>query len=70
MARLPVHDGEPLIAAMERASDEGDVDFIEANMPRLGRLIAQLQDGACELAELQGRARVVRDRHETTHGKG
>lgn len=61
-------DGEKFIATMERASEEGDADFASANMPRLETLIGQLQDRAYELAELQGRARAVRDRHE--HGAG
>ena len=41
-----------------------EAEFIEANMPRLECLIGLLQDRAYELAQLQYRARVVRDRHE------
>ena len=62
--RLPWHNGERFIAKLEQAIDEGNADFIEANMPRLERLIGLLQDRSHELAQLQYRARVVRDRHE------
>lgn len=48
MTRLPINDGEPFIATMERASEEGDADFVAANMDRLERLIARLQDRAYE----------------------
>jgi len=62
--RLPWHDSERLIAKLEQAIDEGNADFVEANMPRLERLIGLLQDHCHELAKLQYRAPVVRDRHE------
>lgn len=64
MARLPMHDGERFIATMERASLEGNADFVAANMARLEKLIGQLQDRAAEIVTLPYRARVVRDRHE------
>lgn len=57
-------DGERFIAALKRASQEGNADFVAANMDRLETLIAQLQDRGYEIAELQGRARVVWDKHE------
>ncbi len=37
MTNLPIHDGEPFIAALERASEEGNADFVAANMERLER---------------------------------
>ena len=43
---------------MEKAQEDGDLD---ANMPRLEKLIAQHQDRAYELAQLQYRARMVRE---------
>ena len=62
--RLPWHDGERFIAKLEQAIEEGNADFVEANMLRLERLIGLLQDRCHELAQLQYRARVVRDQHE------
>ncbi len=64
MSQLPIKHGEPFIAALERASEAGDADFVAANMDRLETLIGQLQDRAAEIVSLQYRARVVRDRHE------
>ena len=52
------------IAKLEQAIDEGNADFIEANMPRQEEIIGLLQDRSHELAQMQYRARVVRDRHE------
>ena len=49
---------------MERAQAEGNLEFVETNMPRLERLIQQHMDRSHELAQLQQRARDVRDRHE------
>ena len=57
-------DHEPFIAALERASEAGDADFVAANIDRLEKLIGQLQDRAAEIVSLQYRARVVRDRYE------
>lgn len=64
MARVPMHDGERFIAKLEQPSEVGDADFVAANMHRLEKLIAQLQDRGYEIAKLQGRARAVRDRHD------
>ena len=61
--RLQPGDGAPFIAMLELAA-AGDADIIEANMPRLERLIAQYQERIHELAELQHAARVIRDSHE------
>ena len=57
-------DGQPFIAKLEQAVEQGDADFIERNMPRLEKLIARLQDRAYELAPLQARAREAREQHE------
>lgn len=62
--RLPMCDGELFIAKLEAAMEDNDCAFIEANMPRLEKLIAFYQDRSYELAKLQQRARVIRDRHE------
>ena len=67
--KLPMHDGEPFIARLEQAVEEGDAEFIEANMPRLERSIAKLQDRIYELAKLQQRARLVREQHEPPASK-
>lgn len=57
-------DGELFIAKMEQALDEGGIEFVEANMPRLERLIARLQDRQYEVAQIMHRAMMVRERHE------
>ena len=57
-------DGEPFIAAREKAQDEGNLDFVQVNMPGLERLIARHQDRAYELAQLQYRAQMIRRKHE------
>ncbi len=62
--QIGYQDHERFTATMDRASEEGNADFVAANMGRLERLIGQLQDQAYELGELQYRARVVRDQHE------
>lgn len=63
--RLPAFDGEPFIAALEeRGIEQADPDYIAANVPRLRRLIAALQERVYELTQLQYRARVVLERHE------
>lgn len=70
VTNLPVHDGEPFIAALERASEAGNADYVAANLDRLERLIGQPQDRAAEIVTLQYRARVVRERHEPPAKKG
>ena len=55
---------EPFVAKMEQAQVEGHLDFVEANMPRLERLIAECMEWQVKIAELERRARIVRDRHE------
>lgn len=63
--RLPAFDGEPFIAALEEYGiEQADPDYIAANVPRLRRLIAALQERIYELTQLQYRARLVLDRHE------
>jgi hypothetical protein len=64
-----MQDGEPFIARLEQAVEAGDADFIEANMPRLERLIGLLQERAHQLAQLQCRARLIRDAHEPPAAK-
>lgn len=62
-------DGEPFIANLEQAVEQGNADFIERNMPRVESLIAWFQDRTPELTELQCRARGVRDQHELSAAK-
>lgn len=69
MIKLPYRDGEPFIAKLEQGVEAGDADFIEANMPQLEKLIALYQDRIHELAQLQYRARLVRERHEPPASK-
>jgi hypothetical protein len=57
-------DGEPLITRLEQAQAEGDTDFVAAHMPQLERLIARYMDRTHELAQLQYRARMIREHHE------
>jgi hypothetical protein len=56
-------DGEPFIARLEAATEAGDADFIEVNMPKLERLTALYQERLHELAQLQYRARVICEQH-------
>ena len=67
--RLPINDGEKFIAGLEAALAEGDVDHIERHLPRLERLILQYQNCIYELAQLQYRAMMVRERHEPAGGR-
>ena len=50
-------------AWLEDAVAQDDADFIEANLPALERAIEQLQNKIHGLAELQYRARRIRDQH-------
>jgi len=61
---LGYRDGLSLIEALERAQEEGDLDTVSARMPAIERLIARLQERAYELAHLQYRARMIREKHE------
>lgn len=63
-SRLPMDDGRQFITALEAAFENGDADAIEHQMPRLERLILQYQNRIYELAQLQYRARLIRERHE------
>ena len=62
-------EGEPFVAKLQQAQDEGNLDFVTSNLPRLEGLIARLQDRQAELAELQYRARCVREKHEPPAGE-
>jgi len=57
-------DGELFLAKLEEAQAEGNTDFVAAHMPRLEQLIACYMDRTYELAQLQYRARMVREHHE------
>ena len=54
----------PFVAKLEEAQAEGRPDLIAANMPRLARLIPECMEWQVKIAELEQRARIVRDRHE------
>ena len=62
--KLPPNDGAAFIAKLEHAAEKGNTEFVEANLPALENLIARLQDRAHEVADMQYRARLIRDRHE------
>jgi len=53
---------EPFPTALEQGQEESDVSYLWANMPKLGKLIAELQEKQFQLADLQYRARSIRDR--------
>ena len=61
-------NGRLFIRKLEEAQNEGNLDFVTSNLPRLEDLIARLQDRQAELAQLQYRARCVRDKHEPPAG--
>ena len=58
-----------LVSTLEEASQRGDADFIAANMPRLERLIEGCREWKVKIAELEQRARLVRDRYELSPAK-
>ena len=60
---LGYRDGALFVAAMENAQEECDLEFVQANMPKLESLIAKYQERAYELAQLQYRARMVCEHH-------
>lgn len=63
--RLPMQDGEPFIATLEQYGiEQADPDYVAANVPKLRKLIAALQERIHELTLLQYRARVILDKHE------
>ncbi len=64
MAELPIHTDEKFVRGMEQASEAGLSDYIGRSMEQLESLIAELQERQHELAQIQYRARVIRDRHE------
>lgn len=67
--KLPMYDGELFLASLERMQEAGDAETVERNMPRLEALIAQYMDRSYELAQLQYRARQIRERHEPSAEK-
>jgi len=68
MARPSPLRWKPFIAKLEAASGRGEADFVAANMGRLEAVIAELMDWEYRLADLQYRARSVRERHEPSKG--
>ena len=52
--QLPPLDGELFLAKLEQAEAEGHADFVEANMPRLERMIAVYQESAKGLPDPRG----------------
>jgi hypothetical protein len=53
---------EPFLKALEKGQEEQNIQYLQANLPRLEQLIAELQERQTELAGLQYRARTIRDR--------
>ena len=66
MGTLGYQDGEAFIERLEKAKAENDADAITANLARLCRLIADLQEESHRLARLQHRARSILAGHEPT----
>ena len=61
---LGYRSDELFLTRLEAAQAEGDTDFVATHMPRLERLIACYMDRTRELAQLQYRARMIREHHE------
>ena len=57
-------DGEPFIAQMEQAVQDGDADLVAANMLRLRQLIDDYAMRMYEIAQLSFRARTIVQQHE------
>ena len=59
----PIAKHTPFIDKLEDEQDAGNFEFIEGNMPRIVRAIAQIQDRQFLLAKLESRPREIRERH-------
>jgi len=53
---------EPFPTALEQGQEENNVAYLSANLPKLEKLIAELQEKQFQLADLAYRARSIRDR--------
>lgn len=53
---------EPFLKALEQGQEENDVAYLSAHLPKLEKVIAELQEKPHTLADLQYRARLIRDR--------
>jgi hypothetical protein len=62
-------EGEAFVERVERESDAGNADFIEANMPEIERRLAVYMEWTNQLAGLAFRLRQVRNRHEPPAGE-
>jgi hypothetical protein len=60
---VAIPDAPGFISAMEVALAEGDVQFLDRNMPALQELIDQIQRQVFALSQFQLRACQVRDEH-------
>jgi len=59
---MRTENAEPFPTALEQGQEENDVAYLSANLPKLEKLIAELQEKQFKLAYLQYRARSIRDR--------
>jgi len=53
---------KPFLEALEQGQERNDVSYLSANLPKLEKLIAELQERQFQLADLAYRARSIRDR--------
>ena len=53
---------KPFLEALEQGQERNDVSYLSANLPKLEKLIAELQEKQFRLADLAYRARSIRDR--------
>ena len=60
---MPYSSGDPFIAALERSQRHGDFQHVERNVSKLRKFIAESQDDAYRLAQLQQRVRALLERH-------
>ena len=60
----------PFLKALEQGQERNDVAYLSANLPKLEKLIAELQEKQFQLADLQYRARSIRDRLVGNRKKG
>ena len=59
---MRTENAEPFPKAVEQGQEKNDVAYLSANLPKLEKLIAELQERSFQLADLAYRARSIRDR--------
>jgi len=59
---MRTENAEPFSTALEQGQEENYVAYLPANLPKLEKLIAELQEKQFQLADLAYRARLIMDR--------